>query len=75
MEHLAPKLGVKEELAPNGDGDEPKIVGVAADVEEPKADELKALAAKVPNPEEKGELFGANGLELGVVEEKGLAND
>ena len=56
--------------------DEPKIEGAAADVEEPKADELKAGAAEVPNPEEKVEVFGANGLELeGVVAEKGLADD
>lgn len=54
--------------------DEPKIEGAAADVEEPKADELKA-GAEVPNPEEKVEVFGANGLELGVVLEKGLADD
>ena len=70
-----PKLGVEEELAPNGDGVEPKREGAAADVEEPKADELNAGVAEVPNPEEKGELFGAKGLELGVVLEKGLADD
>ena len=46
----------------------------AADVEEPKADELKA-GAEVPNPEENVEVFGANGLELGVVLGKGLADD
>lgn len=54
--------------------DEPKIEGAAADVEEPKADELNA-GAEVPNPEENVEVFGANGLELGVVLEKGLADD
>jgi len=70
-----PKLGVEEELAPNGHGVEPKIDGSAADVEEPKAGKLKAGAAEVPNPEDKGELFGTKRLELGVVVEKGLAAD
>jgi hypothetical protein len=44
-------------------------------VEESNADELKA-GAEVPYPEENVEVFGANGLlELGVVLEKGLADD
>lgn len=74
----APKPCDGEELAPNGDGDEPKIegAGAGADVEDPKADELKEGADEVPNAEGKVEVFGANGLELeGVVVEKGLADD
>jgi hypothetical protein len=44
-------------------------------LEEPNADELKA-GAEVPCSEENVEVFGANGLlELGVVLEKGLADD
>ena len=39
-----PKLGVEEELAPNGDGVQQKIDGSAADDEEPKAGELRAGA-------------------------------
>jgi hypothetical protein len=55
--------GCDEVLFPNRDG------------EEPNAGELKA-GAEVPNPEENVEVFGANGLlELGVVLEKGLADD
>ena len=75
-------------VEPKGEGDDPKPdnvlvpnvdVGVlkrddaVADVEGPKADEVKAGADVVPNPV-KVEVFGANGLE-GIEEEKGLVVD
>ena len=73
---------------PKGEGDDPKPDNVlvpnvdagvlkrddaVADVEGPKADEVKAGADVVPNPV-KVEVFGANGLE-GIEEEKGLVDD
>lgn len=49
-----------KELSPNRGVDEGKVEGAAADVDKPKADELKA-GADVPNPEENVEVFSTNG--------------
>jgi hypothetical protein len=65
-EELSPNMDVDdlnacdEELSPNRGVDERKVEGAAADVDKPKADELKA-GADVPSPEENVVVFGANG--------------